>query len=146
MSDVAIKPATVSSNCEISSDVKTTKKAPSAALKEQAPDTFEKSKTPLGGYVVAGVTAAGAGKAAYGITKNNVGKVIASFEKEAQGLAKETGKAFKGISNNVKAYGKYGLAIAAGITTACLVFKDSDKDGKIDLLEAAGKFLCPADK
>ncbi len=112
-------------------------------IKEQEPDRF--SKMTPGGVALAGGLAITSGTGAYKFAKTKIGKVISSVENEIKSFRGELSKPFKGFSNNLKVYGKYGLALLIGATVAMFTFKDSDKDGKLDIIEAINKLIKPAD-
>ncbi len=119
---------------------------PQIVVVEQKDDCYTPSKISLGGYAVAGVAAAAAGTSVYGRAKAALGKGIQAVEKEAGNYLKEllgTECHFKGFPNAIKVNAKYGGALATGVAATALIFKDSDKDGKFDLLEAAQKFVAP---
>jgi len=114
---------------------------------EDKPDTFTKSNKTVTGVLLAGGVATSAGVAAYQRTKAFAGKVIDKIEKEFGSYLKELHKGTKDItftiSNKIKVNTKYGAALLAGIGAALIVFKDSDKDGKLDILEAIQKYTQP---
>ncbi len=110
-------------------------------VKEQEPDTF--SKKAIAGMALAGGAAITTGTGVYHGCKAGVNKVINGIEKEISAFFSEQGKLFKGIPDKVKINLKYGTALLAGIAAGLLVFKDSDKDGKLDIIEAVQKFINP---
>lgn len=111
---------------------------------DSEPDSFTPEvKVTAQGYAAAGVAALGAGKGIYQLAKFGIEKFVGGVEKEIGSFMKELGKEFKGLPNGFKTSAKYGGAIAAAAGVAAFVFKDSDKDGKLDILEAAQKFVTP---
>lgn len=114
---------------------------------ENKPDTFTKSNKTATGVLLAGGVATSTGVAAYQGTKAFTGKIIDKVEKEIGSYLKELHKGTKDItfklSNKIKVNTKYGAALVAGIAAALIAFKDSDKDGKLDILEAIQKYAQP---
>jgi hypothetical protein len=120
---------------------------PQFLIIKQEQDEFSPSnkKITASGCAIAGVAALGVGKTVYEGAKNGIGKLINWFEKENNARLSELGKDLQEIPKNLKVNGKYLGAILAGISTALLVFKDSDKDGKLDILEAAQQYVNPTE-
>ena len=120
-------------------------------LKEQEPDTVEIKTKPKKvinpvGVATAGAAAVGGAKVAYEGLKRVVANGLNWVETETKNFLVDKGKDikdFKGISQNLKTNLKYGIAGVGALLTAALVFKDSDKDGKLDILEAFSKFKDP---
>lgn len=111
---------------------------------DSEPDSFTPEvKISAQGYAAAGAGALCAGKGIYTLAKLGIEKLIGGAEKEIGSFMQELGKEFKGIPNGIKTSAKYGGAFVAAAGVAALVFKDSDKDGKLDILEAAQKFVTP---
>ncbi len=111
---------------------------------EQKPDRFE-PKITVTGAAAATVGAVGTGTGVYKISKSCIGKAMDWVEKEYNSLLAEKGKQLSEIPKNIKVNCKYIGAAAAGIGAAALFFKDSDKDGKLDIIEAAQKFITPGE-
>jgi len=131
MPEISTLPA-VGQNCELA-NVPKGKKPPIIVI-EQQPDTFE-TKTSAVGYGAAAVGAVISGKGVYPTAKKLIEKGINCLEKEKNAFLSEFAKTPK------KAVAKYGLAALISIGAGAFVFKDSDKDGKLDLFEAAQKFV-----
>ena len=112
-------------------------------LIKQEPDTY--SQTTLSGLAIAGGTAIAGGAAAYKTSKGVINKFITSIENELVQFMKEKNKLFKGFPNALKVNMKYIGALLTGVAAAALVFKDSDKDGKLDLLEGVQKLIKPGE-
>lgn len=111
---------------------------------ESEPDSYTpKAKISAQGYAAAGIGAIGIGHTIYQASKLGLEKFINGAEKEIGTYMKELGKNFTGIPTKIKVNAKYGAALAAAVGVTAMVFKDSDKDGKLDILEAAQKFLTP---
>ena len=119
------------------------KNEPKVSL-EQKPDTFER-KTPTE-MLIAGGTAVVAGKGAYEGAKTISQKGINWIENELKSFMSEAGKTFNGIPNSIKVAGKFAAAAAAGIGAITLALKDTDKDGKSDILEGLAKFVKPSNE
>jgi len=134
MTEISTMPA-VKENSGVIKGQQVSKKAPMIII-EQNPDTFE-TKTSAVGLGAATVAAVVAGKETYPQAKKLIDKGLSCLEKEKTAFIAEFNKTPK------KAIAKYGLAALASIGVGAFVFKDSDKDGKLDILEALQKIVNP---
>ncbi len=115
-----------------------------AVVISQSTDTFNpKPKITVQGYAAAGLGAAGFAGSVYKLSKGVIEKGTNWIEKEITNYFREMGKNYKGLPNGLKVNSKYFGAGIAAIAAGLLFFKDSDKDGQLDILEAGNKFANP---
>lgn len=117
--------------------------------KELPPDSCElstkKSKYNAANVALAGVASLLTGKVAFETVKSKSESVIKWFEKNVAEFMKDAGKnkVFNGFSSKSKAIVKFASAALASIAAFTMTFKDSDKDGQLDITESIQKFLLP---
>ncbi len=89
-----------------------------------------------------------AGSLAVSATAPQIGKVSTKISNWfTQGLAQmadDFGRTAQALPKAVPASIKYGAMLIGSVTTFLLATKDSDKDGKLDILESVGKLFNPA--
>ncbi len=146
MSDMKLLPAAI----DRYDGVIETPQGPKAVILTQESDTDtynynSKPKTNVQGYMAAGIGTMGVAGTAYKFSKGLIQKGVNQIEKEVGSYFAEIGKNFKGIPNALKVNAKYFGAIAAAIASGLLFFKDSDKDGQLDIFEACKRFANPDD-
>lgn len=139
MNEVGIAPVSVNNQ-----EITLPKEQPNFIVLDEVPDSFEhKTKITTGGVLLAGAGSISVGSGSYKFAKKGLDKFLTGAEKEISSFCQEIGKTFNGIPANVKASLKYGGAILAAVGSALLFFKDSDKDGKLDIIESLQKFISP---